>query len=127
MTEYLEYKIQMKLKQNNYKYLSILICTLSLFLCYGFSTYAKPPFPGTAYVDKDIIQKNDPSDFINLEYVGLVKENPYDYRADAWVAQDMFVFNVKYKNKIQNLRMLKMLKDRLNDMHLLLAKCHTFS
>ncbi|MDA8853031.1 hypothetical protein N9I71_00020 [Amylibacter sp.] len=99
MTEYSDYNIQIKLKQNNYKYLNILICTLSLFLCYGFSTYAKPPFPGTAYVDKDIIQKNDPSDFINLEYVGLVKENPYDYRADAWVAQDMFVFNVKYKNK----------------------------
>jgi len=89
----------MKLKQNNYKYLSILICTFSLFLCYGFSIYAKPPFEGTAYVDKDIIRKNDPSDFISLEYVGLVKENPYDYRADTWVAQDMFVFNVKYKHK----------------------------
>ena len=59
----------------------------------------KPPFEGTAYVDKDIIQKNDPSDFISLKYVGLVKENPYDFRADTWVAQDMFVFNVKYKHK----------------------------
>jgi hypothetical protein len=99
MTEYLDYKIQMKLKQNNYRYFSILICTLSLFLCYGFSTHAKPPFEGTAYVDKDIIRKNDPSDFISLEYVGLVKENPYDYRADTSVPQDMFVFNVKYKYK----------------------------
>ena len=99
MPEYLDYKIQMKLKQDNYKYLNILICILGLFLCYGFSTYAQPPFTGTAYVDKDIIRKNDPSDFISLEYIGLVKENPYDYRADTWMAQDMFVFNVKYKHK----------------------------
>lgn len=59
----------------------------------------KPPFEGTAYVDKDIIRKNDPSDFISLEYVGLVKEESFDRRADAWVDQDMFVFNVKYKHK----------------------------
>ena len=83
MAEYLDYKTQMKLKQNNYKYLNILICTLGLFLSYGFSTYAKPPFEGTAYVDKDIIQKNDPSDFISLEYVGLAKENSYDRRNKA--------------------------------------------
>ncbi len=99
MAEYLDYKTQMKLKQNNYKYLNILICTLGLFLSYGFSTYAKPPFEGTAYVDKDIIQKNDPSDFISLEYVGLAKENSYDRRNKAWSTEDMFVFNVKYKNK----------------------------
>jgi peptidoglycan hydrolase-like protein with peptidoglycan-binding domain len=59
----------------------------------------KPPFEGTAYVDKDIIQKNDPSDFISLEYVGLVKEKSFDRRVDTLVSQDMFVFNVKYKNK----------------------------
>jgi hypothetical protein len=99
MTEYLDYKIQMKLKQNNYKYLSILICTLSLFLCYGYFTYAKPPFEGTAYVDKDIIQKNDPSDFISLEYVALAKENSYDRRNKAWSTEDMFVFNIKYEHK----------------------------
>jgi len=89
----------MKLKQNNYRYFSILICTLSLFLCLGFSSYAKPPFKGTAYVDKDIIQKNDPSDFINLEYLGFIKEKSFDRRVNTWVSQDMFVFNVKYKNK----------------------------
>ena len=99
MAEYLDYKVQMKLKQNNYRSLNILICTLSLFLCYGFSAYAKPPFEGTAYVDKDIIRKNDPSDFISLEYVGLVKEESFDRRVDRLVYQDMFVFNVKNKNK----------------------------
>ena len=92
MAEYLDYKVQMKLKQNNYRSLNILICTLSLFLCYGFSAYAKPPFEGTAYVDKDIIRKNDPSDFISLEYVGLVKEESFDRRVDRLVYQDMFVF-----------------------------------
>ena len=59
----------------------------------------KPPFEGTAYVDKDIIRKNDPSDFISLEYVGLVKEESFDRRVDTLVSQDMFVFNVKYKHK----------------------------
>ena len=99
MVEYLDYKIQMKLKHNKFKYLNTLVCTLSLFLCFGFSTYAKPPFQGTTYVDKDIIQKNDPSDFMSLEYVGLVKEKSFDRRVHTWVSQDMFVFNVKYKNK----------------------------
>ena len=92
----LTYKIK---TMANCKYLSILICTLGLFLSYGFSTYAKPPFRGAAYVDRDIIQKNDPSDFISLEYVGLVKEKSFDRRVDTLVSQDMFVFNIKYKNK----------------------------
>ena len=99
MIGYSNSKTYIKDKLNIYKYLGTFICVLVLFLCFGFSTYAKPPFRGTTYVDKDIIQKNDPSDFMSLRYVGLVKEKSFDRRVHTWVSQDMFVFNVKYKNK----------------------------
>ena len=61
---------------------------------------AEPPFVGTIFVDKDIIQNSDTSTFMALYYNGTKIESYYDRRdGGRLMSKPMFVFNAEFKNK----------------------------
>lgn len=55
-----------------------------------------PPYYGTVFLDPDIINENDPTSFIGLNYIGKGKRTMYDYRVEDWIETEAFLFKAQY-------------------------------
>lgn len=56
------------------------------------------PYHGTIFIEPDIITENDPSDFVNMTYLGKGTRVMYDRRVGNWIEIEAFLFNAYYSN-----------------------------
>lgn len=69
-----------------------------LFLSFGLISAAQAETvfnEGTVYVDTGIIEASDPTAFVEMTYIGLVKRKLFDRRA-GWLNADVFAFGARY-------------------------------
>lgn len=57
-----------------------------------------PPFSGTVFLDPDIIIDTDPTTFESMVYSGQGMRTMYDRRANDWVDENAFLFDVTYSD-----------------------------
>ena len=56
----------------------------------------QPPFPGTLWVDPDIITSDDPTSFESITTNGQGIVSMFDYRVNGWITVNAFLFDVIY-------------------------------
>ena len=55
-----------------------------------------PPFPGTIFIDPDIITSSDPTAFESLSAAGQGSRTMFDRRVNGWITVDAYLFNASY-------------------------------
>jgi len=60
-----------------------------------------PPFPGTVYVDRDIIKPTDWSAYQSLSYVGVAPRFVFDRRDNAFSTKPMHLFDASYVDGLE--------------------------
>lgn len=78
----------------------------SIFLIFSSDTYSsdclkysEPPFPGTIFIDPDIITENDPTSFIRLKASEAKPRLMFDRRVDDWIEVTPLIFLAYYDDK----------------------------
>jgi hypothetical protein len=61
--------------------------------------YSEPPFPGTIFIDPDIITENDPTSFIRLKASEAKPRLMFDRRVDDWIEVTPLIFLAYYDDK----------------------------
>lgn len=77
----------------------VLSCVLTGLLFSG-SLLAEPPYSGTVFLDPDIITSDDPSTFVEANYVGTGMRTMYDRRT-GWVELDAYLFDAIYSDELR--------------------------
>ena len=71
----------------------------AFLLCFiGCDKPIDPPFHGTIFIDPNIINKLDPSCFVNLYYNGQDLRTMYDRREEGWIENKPYLFPAKYED-----------------------------
>jgi hypothetical protein len=67
----------------------------------AWATAQSPPFPGTVYVDRDIIRPSDWSAYESLSYAGIAERFNFDRRENAFSDKNMHLFDATYADGIE--------------------------
>jgi len=64
---------------------------------YSFSeAHSRPPYDGTIFYFKDVINSKDPSSFQEIVYVGQDNRTMFDRRKNDWISNNAYLFNASY-------------------------------
>ncbi|WP_349408969.1 hypothetical protein [Pseudalkalibacillus sp. SCS-8] len=57
-----------------------------------------PPYDGTIFLDPHIVTENDPSTFLELNFIGKEKRIMFDRRVDNWIEEEAFLFQASFSD-----------------------------
>jgi hypothetical protein len=70
---------------------------------YSFSeAHSRPPYDGTIFYFKDVINSKDPSSFQEIVYAGQDNRTMFDRRKNDWIKNNAYLFNASYDDGLDN-------------------------
>ena len=67
---------------------------------------SEPPYPGTVFLDPDIITPSDPSSLIDVTYAGRGQRTMFDRRPADWITINAYLFNARFDDGLMLFRRL---------------------
>ena len=63
---------------------------------------SEPPYPGTVFLDPDVITPSDPSSLIDVTYAGRGQRTMFDRRPADWIIINAYLFNARFDDGLNS-------------------------